>query len=109
MKTRRISKSAMQPLRSLLVAIIIASGMTAQDLRGSANDHLIPVPTGSELRYQALLAKTLFKTPADMARIVVRPSAPPQGEMAFSVYSTKKNGQVCTIIAAARSEKNGWW
>jgi hypothetical protein len=106
MKTPRMSKSAMQLLRGLLVAIIIASCMTAQALRGSANDHLIPVLTGSELRYQVLLAKTLFKTPADMARIVVRPSAPSQGEIAFSIYSTKKNGQVLTIIASARAEKN---
>lgn len=52
-------------------------------------DHLVPVGQMVNAAYQRLLARQLYLTPANYARIVVIPSGSSSGETAVSLYSSR--------------------
>jgi hypothetical protein len=76
-----------------VVALCLWSSIADSSLAGTIPrsrvniDHLVPVGQMVGAAYQRLLARQLYLTPANYARIVVIPSGSSSGETAVSLYS----------------------
>ena len=70
-------------------------------------DHLVPVGQMVDAAYQRLLARKLYLTPANYARIVVLPSGSSSGETALSLYSKRGNDDE-VILTSTEGERDLW-
>jgi hypothetical protein len=80
---------------------------SAVAVSGNNIDHLVPVGQMVDATYQSLLARKLYLTPADYARIVVIPSGSSSGETALSLYSKQENDDK-VILTSTKGDRDLW-
>src|SRR5579884_157459 len=95
---------------ALIVSIYCAAQLIATDQQGESNeptDHLVAVDCHIEPAYMQLLARRLFVSRADYARVLVMPSTD-EGEFAIAIYSRHNRGDEAALTCT-RAEKNLWY
>ncbi len=91
-----------------LASIIVAVLGLASRINGAPPtwDHLIPVDPEVEPDVRAAYQRKLFLTPADCARMLVRP--PWMGEFAVSVYTVGSQSNACHVTLTKAAD-NIWY
>lgn len=79
----------------------------SHDPEPNVDDHLVPLEGWFEPAYKGLLARKLFVTRANYARIVEFPPLPSEGESSVAIYS-KTNDPEGTLITRTKGERNLW-
>jgi hypothetical protein len=95
------------PLVVILTTVISTPSVAAPKFDRENADHLVPVGRQLESAYEKLLARNLYVTPANYARIVILPSAGAIGETALTLHSgAGGRGQV--ILTCTHAQRNLW-